>query len=227
MKKVLIVAATHKELQAADGLCMEGCSLSFLVTGIGAPATAYALGTSLATQSFNAVIQVGVAGSFTPAHPVGSVVLVARDCFADFGIDNRGNFVGAPEMGFLSEESVYTGDGFLENPCVSGLPEWAPLLGLPAVTGITVQTVSGSRDLISLRRSLFRPDVESMEGAALFYACLKQKVPFMALRAISNPVEPRNPKHWQISVALEALSQTLRRLSDGCCGESFLSDHRK
>ena len=227
MKKVLIVAATRRELEAADGLRMEGCTLSFLVTGIGAPATAYALGTTLATQSVKAVIQVGVAGSFSPAYPVGSVVLVARDCFADFGIDNWGNFVGASEMGFLSEERVYADDGFLENPCVSALPEWAPLFGLPAVTGITVQTVSGSRDLISLRHSLFRPDVESMEGAALFYACLKQKVPFMALRAISNPVEPRNPGNWQMPAALEALSQTLRRLSDACCGESFLSDHRK
>ena len=38
-----------------------------------------------------------------------------------------------------------------------------------------------------------------MEGAAFFYVCLKEKVNFFQIRAISNFVEKRNKKNWEIN----------------------------
>jgi len=45
-----------------------------------------------------------------------------------------------------------------------------------------------------------------MEGATFFYICAIEKIPFLAIRAISNKVEPRNKKGWNIPLALNNLA---------------------
>jgi len=48
-----------------------------------------------------------------------------------------------------------------------------------------------------------------MEGATFFYICIREKIPFLALRAVSNKVEPRNRDNWNITLALNNLSEKL------------------
>jgi futalosine hydrolase len=48
-----------------------------------------------------------------------------------------------------------------------------------------------------------------MEGATFFYLCSREKIPFLALRAISNMVERRNKNNWDIDLALNNLSEKL------------------
>ncbi len=51
-----------------------------------------------------------------------------------------------------------------------------------------------------------------MEGATFFYICTGEKIPFLALRSISNRVEPRNKKNWNIPLALDNLSEKLKEI---------------
>jgi futalosine hydrolase len=51
--------------------------------------------------------------------------------------------------------------------------------------------------------------VESMEGAAFFYACLAAGVPFAEIRSISNRVEPRNRDAWDLPLAIRNLNGVL------------------
>lgn len=54
-------------------------------------------------------------------------------------------------------------------------------------------------------------EIENMEGAAFFHACLRHGMPFVELRAISNIVgEPFGA--WRIQQATEALADALDRL---------------
>jgi futalosine hydrolase len=48
-----------------------------------------------------------------------------------------------------------------------------------------------------------------MEGATFFYICSGEKIPFLAIRSISNRVEPRDKNKWNIPVALNNLSEKL------------------
>ena len=48
-----------------------------------------------------------------------------------------------------------------------------------------------------------------MEGAAFFYVCLCENIPFLQIRAISNYVEQRNEKNWNIPLAIKNLCLTL------------------
>ena len=55
----------------------------------------------------------------------------------------------------------------------------------------------------------FKPLVESMEGAALHYICLMEKIPFLQIRGISNYIGERNKKKWNMKDAINNLNNEL------------------
>jgi futalosine hydrolase len=215
--KVLIVSATFPEIKPfVERLKMKIVQNNFyylkiqdtdlycLVTGVGILATASSLSFALTTKKFDLVINAGIAGSFNDHYPLGSVVEVVSETLGDFGIDDNGNFLTAIEAGILdTNESPFT-NSLLINPNSSEI-----FKSLPKVNGVTVNTGSGSQSRIETLKAKFNPDVESMEGGAFFYVCLKHSVNFAQVRAISNKAEPRNKKNWDISLALSNLNSTL------------------
>ena len=75
--------------------------------------------------------------------------------------------------------------------------------------GITVNKVHGNAQSIEKTIQLHQPQTESMEGAAVFYACQQLNIPAMQIRSISNYVEPRNRESWQIGLAVKNLNDWL------------------
>jgi futalosine hydrolase len=75
------------------------------------------------------------------------------------------------------------------------------------VHGITVNTVHGDEDSIDKISTAFKAEVETMEGAAFFYACRMMDVPCIQLRAISNYVERRNKAAWKLGLAINQLAE--------------------
>jgi futalosine hydrolase len=118
----------------------------------------------------------------------------------------------------VAELGAEDGDAFLTldqlqlpGECVfvnAAPPDNAVLRGLPAVSGITVNTVHGSERSIAAVVRRFAPQVESMEGAAFMHACLISNVPFAQVRAISNIVEKRNRQAWNLDEAIGNLGRT-------------------
>ncbi|HXB92561.1 MAG TPA: hypothetical protein VNU72_09740, partial [Puia sp.] len=58
-------------------------------------------------------------------------------------------------------------------------------------------------------RRQYDPTVESMEGAALHFVCLLEKVPFLQLRSVSNDVGTRDKSKWDIKKAVARLNEEL------------------
>jgi futalosine hydrolase len=77
------------------------------------------------------------------------------------------------------------------------------------VRAITLNTATGSEMSRTKWIKKFNPDIETMEGATFFYICTLEEIPFLAIRAISNKVEPRNKNNWNIALALNNLSEKL------------------
>jgi futalosine hydrolase len=75
-----------------------------------------------------------------------------------------------------------------------------------------VNSSTGSYFTIERLVKKYNPDIETMEGATFFYICSGEKIPFLALRSVSNRVEPRNKSKWDIPLALENLSEKLEEL---------------
>jgi futalosine hydrolase len=62
---------------------------------------------------------------------------------------------------------------------------------------------------MDLRYEKINPHIETMEGAAVFYVCLMEHIPFVQIRAISNYVGETNKNLWKIPLAVENLHKTL------------------
>ncbi|RZJ81103.1 MAG: futalosine hydrolase [Flavobacterium sp.] len=197
--KVLIVAATAKEvtlfhehfnISAND--FVQHQKFDLLITGVGMTATAFALGKHL-NSDYDLVLNVGIAGSFNQNIPLGSLVNIVSDTFAELGAEDNDAFITINDLGF--GKSMYHAS-FDYNE-------------LPKVSSITVNKVHGNKLSISELQNRLTVQTESMEGAAVFYACEQLNIPCLQVRAISNYVEPRNKETWQIGLAIKNLNNWL------------------
>ena len=194
--RVLVVAATEFEV---GGLKSEVGSrkseVSYLISGVGMVATAFALGKHLATHQYDLAINLGIAGSFDRSIALGEVVEIVEDRFSELGAEDDEAFLTIDDLSF--GESVFHSTGNLSD---------FGLTTLKQVSAITVNTVHGNEASIKKLRSHFKPQLESMEGAAFFYACKQADLPCLQIRAVSNYVEKRNRDAWQIGLAIKNLN---------------------
>jgi futalosine hydrolase len=182
--------------------------VNLLITGVGSVATSWALAKWISSNPLpDLAINAGIAGSYREEIVKGEVVIPVSDCFADAGIETGSGFMTLAEAGLEEADRFPFRNGRIiaENEFVTS----AAGIMRP-VRAITVNTASGTRETISQLRDKYDPDIETMEGAAFFYICSREKIPFIALRSVSNMVEPRNKEKWDIQAAVSALSDKLR-----------------
>lgn len=209
---ILLVAATPFEIAPTMQFLQNNFSkindncfeinekrIEILITGVGIAKTALHLGRYLSEQNKpDFALNVGIAGAFMHSLlPLGSVVEVVQECYADLGAEYRdGSFVHAFEMGL-------TDCKFIENK-ISVMPN------LPKVNGLTIQKVHGYAPSIEKIVQMYpNAEIETMEGAAFFEALTYFNIPFSEVRAISNLIEPRNKSAWQIEKAIKNLNDFL------------------
>lgn len=184
----------------------QNTRLEWLVTGVGLTATAFALGRKLALNGpYTEVLNAGIAGAFPDRGlQIGEVVEIAEETFADLGAeDAQGNLLSLAELGLMQPDVFPFVNGYMVNNPKTGFD------GLKTVRGISVNKTSGYAPSIEALKARFEPGVESMEGAAFFYACLLSRQNFAAVRSISNFVEPRNRENWNIPLAIKNLNDHL------------------
>lgn len=208
--KSLVVSATEMEiapflsyynLQTGSNY-LNGNQVFILVTGVGMVATAFTMGSLLATNSFEFALNAGIAGSFDERIGLGEVVQVTEDCFSELGAMDGPSFLSIDQLGF-------------GKATVTPFRSEALELLLPPerrIKGITVNCVHGSDDEILLIKKRLSPDIETMEGAAFFYACNQAELPAAQLRSVSNYVERRDKSRWNIPLAIEKLNDRLIHL---------------
>jgi futalosine hydrolase len=222
--KTLIVSATEKEtnllVQKTSNLRKVGqwlnsgkignTEVDFLISGIGLPSVINRLTLLLTKEKYDLVINPGIAGSFRDDLKIGTVVYVNKEQFGDLGIDDNCEQRTLFEMGYVDPNSPPFSGGKLINTL--DILKFKTLVTLPKVNGLTVNMASGNQTDIVKRWTKFAPDIETMEGGGIFYVCILQNIPFIEIRAISNKIEPRNVKNWNIPLALTSLSEVLTKL---------------
>lgn len=203
--QILVVSATSLEIApflSGDIYC------DYLITGVGSPACLYHLGKKLQTKKYEVVVQAGIAGTFANAPKPGKCVLVKKDLFADVGVFEQASFSTLNELSLADNNQPPYGNGWL----VNGHPILTSGI-LPAVTAITVNLVSDhTLPLNEMFKEKYGAEIESMEGAALHYLCLQEKVPFLQLRSISNMVGERDKSNWMMKEAINHLNDNLQKL---------------
>ncbi len=245
-REILIAVAHPSEEEAVrQAAAMTGCRCEIIVTGVGGAAMSWALqkrfaiaavtgSTKAATTPSGAVygithevslpaslpslvIGAGIAGSYVESLPPGSVVAAKSDCFADMGIDDNGHFIPLFGAGLAEPDTPPFSGGRIR---CSG--RWFDLASriMPAAEAATVNMASGSPAVIERIRKTWNPEIETMEGAWLAYTCTLSGIPWLSVRAVSNMVEPRNLRNWDIPLALRNLQEKLTRLLESVIRET-------
>ena len=211
-KNILVAAATAKEITPFIQSIRKGQlsknNIDVLISGIGLTASTYHLTKQLRLKKYDLVLQAGVAGSFDPKIPPGEVVVVKQDAIADQSVIELEKLKTLFDLKLVPQDQYPYKKGWLLNSNNDTLKK----INLKTVKGISVNQITTSKQMIKFYRDVFDPVTESMEGAALHYVCLMEKVSFVQIRAISNYIGERNKKRWDMSDSIANLNVALTTL---------------
>ena len=199
---VLVIAATERELIGIKEISFDRVSLRVqtAVTGVGLMPSTYAIMQLLTASRPDLIIQLGIAGSFTPSIELGTAVAVKKEMLADMGVYETGGYRDIFEMG-LAEKNMAP---FEQGALVNHHDTLFNALSMPVVSAVSVNEISTSTEKIKLFSEKYKADIESMEGAAVHYVCTLQQIPFVQIRGISNLVGERDKSKWKIQESLHA-----------------------
>lgn len=219
---LLLVAATELEAAAVlrhlpshQPLSLPSGPARLAVCGVGPLNAALEAGRWLAGEPLRGVVNLGVAGSFGLALPLGSAAVVAEEFFPEFGLHGAGGFDPAG-LGFAQalgpDGPVH--DRLALSPEAAAAAMGLALPPLHRARSLTVAGVSGcpARAAELADRYPGGPLLENMEGFALALGCLRAGVPFLEVRSVSNRVGARPPQDWDLPAALDALALAAARL---------------
>lgn len=226
MRHLLLVSATRFEIAATlsflnqrytqiepDVFLSNSRRVSVIITGVGGIKTSFAMLQSPcllpSSKPIDLALQVGIAGAYRKTRRLGELVEVVQEQFGDIGaIDDDFNFQTLGDLGFEDTNAFPFEAGCIFNHTTD--QKQGIGAALPKVAGNSVNMVNGQQLMIQKIVQKFPTiEVETMEGAAFFYACKQVGLPFCQIRAISNYVEPRNRANWKIAEAVEALNTFL------------------
>ena len=227
MKKIIIIAAVPQEtnlLEKALGNSgrvktggyeyVEGTvgNLRVVVSaaGVGKVNAAAAAAAMIDRYQPQLVINTGCAGAYIGSGlSVGNLVVASEEVLADEGVagidgwkDLRSMNIPSVEQGGLNCYNMLP----LSRHASERAMQLAEYCGVPLkrCRFATVSTCSGTRERGIELSHRWKAQVESMEGAAVTQVCLRCGVDCLEIRGISNMVEDRDLKMWDIPRAVEA-----------------------
>ena len=205
---ILLIAATAKEIEPflqQHRNSQKLLDIDILITGIGLTSTTYHLVKQLQLKQPELVIQAGVAGCFDEQLPLGSVVVIKQDKIADESVVELKRLKTLFDLELVPQDHFPYHKGWLVNSNNTFIKR----SGLKTVRGISVNQITSLKEMIVFYKNKFNPVTESMEGAAMHYVCLMEKISFLQLRSISNYIGERNKKKWNMKESITNLNNEL------------------
>nr|WP_308288096.1 futalosine hydrolase [Streptomyces corallincola] len=174
-----------------------------LAAGVGparaAATTATALtAAALAGTPYALVVSAGIGGGFQPGAPLGSLVVADTVTAADLGAETPDGFLPVTALGF-GTDSHRAPDSLVRAVAAATGARTGTVLTVSTVTG----TAARAAELLARHP---RALAEGMEGFGVAEAAAAHGVPVLEIRAVSNPVGPRDRAAWRIGDALAALT---------------------
>lgn len=202
----------HKQISLSE-FEIYGNKIYPLISGVGSAMMAFALARYPDIKNMDLVVHAGISGSYNTKIDLLDVIEVITEQWADLGAeDSDGKLLSAFDLGFITADKFPYQDGRLckkHNTKPTGLKQ---------LHGLTINKSSGTQHTVDQLLYKFTADVESMEGAGLFYAALMMDLPFLSVRAISNHCGPRDKSQWKIEESIAQLNKfIIRYLSELTC----------
>lgn len=206
--QILLCAATEMEIAPTlEVLSIDHHTVKPLITGVGLMACTYALTREVSLRRPDIILQAGVAGSFMNEVPLAKVVTVKNECIGDLGVNEGGHFCSPFDLSLANPNAWPWQAGQLKNE-----NSLLNKINLPIVNGVTVNQITTSLESIAYYHDALKVQVETMEGAALHYISLLEKIPFLQIRSPSNFIGERDKSKWRLSEAIENLNYELQHI---------------
>ncbi|WP_234335834.1 futalosine hydrolase [Streptomyces sp. NRRL S-1022] len=206
-----VLPGAAEEIRLPGGsLRRTAAGLDLLAAGVGpalaAATTAGALtAAALAGRPYRLVVSAGIGGGFLPGAPVGSLVVADAITVADLGAETADGFLPVTELGFGT---------VTHRPPESLVRVVSEATGARTGTILTVSTVTGTAARAAALGARHPGALaEGMEGFGVAEAAAAHGVPVLEIRAVSNPVGPRDRAAWRIGDALAALAEGFGKLA--------------
>ncbi len=195
----------HRDLFRGN---LSGGEILLLHGGVG-KANAAAAATSLLERFRPSLVLVAGCGGSYPESGLatGDLALANEEIYGDEGVITPAGFRDMEEIGFplvqVRNNSYFNRfpvDSRLLDQAADSLRQTAAETGRTLNIGsfVTVSSCSGT-DRSGREMALRTGGIcENMEGAAVAQICLLYNVPFLEIRGISNLVEDRDLRHWDL-----------------------------
>ena len=201
--ELLILIPTELERQ---GICKGSRHEAFPValSGVGQVAAAANTARLIRALQPQAILLMGICGAYEGSGLKPGDLVRVDDCFlADFGaFDRDGAWLGAQSLGLGPVRWSASDPADLPDALAD---ERERLCALRGVTSASVQSVSGTDALATLRFAGGSCQIEEMEGAGVCAVAAALGIPVYHVRAVSNRAGLRDRSSWKISEALQAL----------------------
>lgn len=221
--KILVTAAEQQELDRAlkayEFIKEKDADIVFRLTGIGAVNACYCVtkeiwNARVEGKPYDLVINIGIAGSYDlDEFPIASAAVISREYFGDLGLETDKGFADLFRCGIIGKDEFPYTDGALARQLLPYSNIEDAISRYKSGVGVTIQCITGDISRVEELKRLYTPHIESMEGAAVYYAALMEGVPCFEIRTVSNVVGERDSRKWKTMEALETL--------ENCCREIF------
>lgn len=210
---ILIMTAVSSERDAVLRGLQDDDRFEVRIAGVGPVSAAVSTASVLAQSKhkYSLVVSAGIGGGFVGQAEIGSIVIANHIIAADLGAETQDGFRSVDELGFGSSQ-VHVDENIANRAAQSLRSEGVKVTVAPILTLSTVTGSAASADALALR--IPGAAAEGMEGYGVALAGSQFNVPAFEIRAISNPVGPRDREAWRIPEALRALERTFSILRE-------------
>jgi futalosine hydrolase len=197
---------------------LYGKPVIFTHCGVGKVNAAHSTTLMLENYSVDILVLFGIGGGYSGE--AGDIVVAESESYGEEGVLTKEGwesmeFTGFPLLkGEIEYYNTFPMDTALIQYAIKALKD----AGFNVSSGnfITVSQCSGTREAGEIMRKRFNGICENMEGAAVAHICTMYRVPMIEIRGISNIIEDRDMKKWNIKKAAsncnEAVIELIKRL---------------
>ncbi|MCM3719471.1 futalosine hydrolase [Fictibacillus phosphorivorans] len=211
-RRILIMTSVEAERDAILRGIGTDSRIDVKLAGVGPISAGIQTARGLTADEYDLVVNMGIAGGFTGKAEVGSLVIANEIISADLGAESPEGFITLDELGFGASTRVKT-----DSDVVQILLETSKAADIQVKAGniLTLSTVTGTEETTAkLQQREPGALAEAMEGYGVAIAAKEFGIPVLEIRAISNPIGPRDRSAWRIKDALVTLESASKVIAE-------------
>ena len=208
-----------------SGAVSKNCVV-FGISGMGKTNAAHAVTVLIEKYSPSCIVNFGIGGAYPSSGlRVGDIAVAEKEVYADEGVllkDGLHSFevTGIPLLKIRGRKyyNEFPADKRLSRLALKAA---GAIAHCKSGLFLTVSACTGTRRRATELAGKFDPICENMEGAAVAQICRIYGIPFVEIRGISNIVEDRDMKKWDMELASENCQKAVSHFLETLHGTSI------